>query len=106
METVLARAGLWLAILFVAILAIAGAADTGFAVHMAIIACAAAICLWVSISSADYAAIAKGIIRTPADPGRYDDDPVRWGMIATVFWGMVGFLAGLYIALELSLIHI
>jgi len=102
METVLARAGLWLAILFVAILAIAGAADTGFAVHMAIIACAAAICLWVSISSADYAAIAKGIIRTPADPGRYDDDPVRWGMIATVFWGMVGFLAGLYIALELA----
>jgi len=102
METVLARAGLWLAILFVAILAIAGAADTGFAVHMGIIACAAAICLWVSISRADYAAIAKGIIRTPADPGRYDDDPVRWGMIATVFWGMAGFLAGLYIALELA----
>jgi cytochrome c oxidase cbb3-type subunit 1 len=102
METVLARAGLWLAILFVAILAIAGAADTGFAVHMAIIACAAAVCLWLAISSADYAGIAKGIIRTPADPGRYDDDPVRWGMLATVFWGMAGFLAGLYIALELA----
>ena len=43
METVLARAGLWLAILFVAILAIAGAADTGFAIHMGIIACAAAV---------------------------------------------------------------
>lgn len=59
MESVLARAGLWLAILFVAILAIAAAADTAFAVHMGIVAIAACICLWVSISSADYAAIAK-----------------------------------------------
>ena len=38
----------------------------------------------------------------PTDPSRYDDDPIRWGIIATVFWGMAGFLAGLFIALQLT----
>ena len=99
MITVLSRAGLWLAVLLVAVMAAAAAADTGFAVHMAIIAAAAGLSLWVSVSRADYGAIARGIIRAPEDPGRYDDDPIRWGMIATVFWGMAGFLAGLFIAL-------
>jgi cytochrome c oxidase cbb3-type subunit 1 len=98
METVLARAGIWLAVLFIAIAGIAAAADPGFAVHMAIVALAAIIGLCVSLSRTDYGAIARGIIRAPDEPGRYDDDPVRWGMIATVFWG----LAGLYIALELA----
>jgi cytochrome c oxidase cbb3-type subunit I len=102
METVLARAGIWLAILLLAVAGIAAAADPGFGVHMAIIALAAFVGLWVSLSRTDYAAIARGIIRTPDDQGRYDDDPIRWGIIATVFWGMAGFLAGLYIALELA----
>jgi cytochrome c oxidase cbb3-type subunit I len=102
METVLARAGWWSAAMLIAIMAMASAVDSGFAMHMAIIAIAAFIGLWVSISRVDYAALASGIIRTPADPGKYDDDPIRWGVIATVFWGMVGFLAGLYIALELA----
>jgi cytochrome c oxidase cbb3-type subunit 1 len=69
---------------------------------MTIIAIAAGICLWVAVSSADYGAIARGIIRAPEDHARYDDDPVRWGVIATVFWGMAGFLAGLFIALQLA----
>jgi cytochrome c oxidase cbb3-type subunit 1 len=102
METVLARAGLWLGVLLIATMAAAAAVDGGFAVHMGIIALAACICLWTTVSRTDYAAIAKGVIRTPANPGRYDDDPIRWGMIATVFWGMAGFLAGLFIALQLS----
>jgi cytochrome c oxidase cbb3-type subunit 1 len=67
-----------------------------------IVALAAGIGLWVTLSRTDYAAIANGILRTPADPGRYDDDPVRWGILATVFWGIAGFLAGLYIALQLA----
>ena len=32
----------------------------------------------------------------------YDDAVVRAGVIATVFWGLVGFLAGLFIALQLA----
>ena len=43
MVSVLGRAGIWLVVLFLAILAIAAAADTGFAVHMTIVALAAAI---------------------------------------------------------------
>ena len=102
MESVLARAGWWLAALLLAVMAIAAAADTGFAVHMTIIAIAAGIGLWVTLSRTDYGAIAGGILRTPVDPGRYDDDPIRWGVLATVFWGMAGFLAGLFIALQLA----
>ncbi|MCP5402237.1 MAG: cytochrome-c oxidase, cbb3-type subunit I [Novosphingobium sp.] len=102
MESVVARAGWWLAALFIAIMAVAAAADSGFAIHMSIVALAAFIGLWVSLSKTDYGAIARGILRTPADPGKYDDDPIRWGVIATVFWGMAGFLAGLFIALQLA----
>lgn len=102
METVLARAGWWLAALLVATMAAAAAADTGFAVHMAIVAVAALIGVWLTLSRADYAAIARGVVHMPTDQGRYDDDPVRWGMIATMFWGMAGFLAGLFIALQLA----
>ena len=102
MENVLARAGWWLAALIIAIIAVAAAKDSGFAVHMTIVALSAALGLWVTLSKTDYSAIARGILRSPADPGRYDDDPVRWGVIATVFWGMAGFLAGLFIALQLA----
>ena len=102
MELVLTRAAAWFAALLLAVIAVAAAQDSGFAVHMSIIAIAALIGLWMSISRADYGAIARGILKTPVDEGRYDDDPVRWGVIATVFWGMAGFLAGLYIALQLA----
>ena len=102
METVLIRAGLWAAAVLAALVACALAVDGGFAIHMAIVALAAMIGLWVSISRRDYAALARGIIHAPADPGKYDDDPVRWGVIATVFWGLAGFLAGLFIAMQLG----
>ncbi len=102
MESVLARAGWWLAALLISTLAYASAADSGFAVHMVIIALAALIGLWVTLSSTDYGAIARRAIQTPPDQSRYDDDPVRWGIIATVLWGMAGFLAGLFIALQLA----
>ena len=102
MELVLSRAGWWFAALLIAIAACAAAVDSGFAIHMGIVALAAFIGLWVTLGKTDYGTIARGILRTPGDPGRYDDDPVRWGIIATVFWGMAGFLAGLYIALQLA----
>ena len=102
MDTVVMRSGLWLVALFVAIAAIAEAVDSGFAIHMGIVAAAAFAGLWVTLSRADYGAIARGIIRSPADRSRYDDEVIRWGVIATVFWGMAGFLAGLYIALKLA----
>ncbi|TCJ39075.1 hypothetical protein [Parafrankia sp. BMG5.11] len=50
----------------------------------------------------DPLAKAQSLFRMPTDPSRYDDDPVRWGVIATVFWGVVGFSVGLIIALQLA----
>ena len=38
----------------------------------------------------------------PVTAGAYDDDVVRQFMVISVFWGVVGFLAGVYIALELA----
>ena len=102
METVLTRAGVWLVIFILAIAGMALAADGAFAVHMGIVAIAAMIALWAGVTRTDYAKVANGILRAPTDPSRYYDDPVRWGVIATVFWGMAGFAAGLFIAFQLA----
>ncbi len=37
-----------------------------------------------------------------ADDGRYMDDVIRAGVVATAFWGVVGFLAGVFIAFQLA----
>ncbi len=102
MESVVMKSGGWLAAALLALAAAALSADFGFAVHMGIFGAAALVALWVTVSRADYGAAANSILKVPADQSRYDDDPVRWGVIATVFWGVVGFLAGLYIALQLA----
>ncbi|MET3470117.1 cytochrome c oxidase cbb3-type subunit 1 [Novosphingobium sp. 1529] len=101
MEQVLLRAGLWFGALVLAVVACALAVDQGFAIHMAIFGIAAAIALWVTISGKNVDNAVRGILRMP-DQGRYDDDVIRWGVIATVFWGIAGFTAGLWIALELT----
>ena len=102
MDILMMKAGGWLALAFLAFLAMALAADGGFAVHMGIIMAACLIALWATVSKADYGAISRGILKAPVDQGEYDDDPVRWGVIATIFWGLAGFLAGLYIALQMA----
>jgi len=72
------------------------AADWGFGVHMAIASLAALIAAFVIMSGV-------GRVATQADEsGRYYDQVIRWGVIATVFWGVVGFSAGLFIALQLA----
>lgn len=96
------KSGGWMAAALIAAMAAIFATDSGFAVHMTIVALAALVVMWVTMSRADYGAMARGILRMPADQGKYDDDPVRWGVIATVFWGMAGFAAGLFIALQLA----
>ncbi|MCW2362150.1 MULTISPECIES: cytochrome-c oxidase, cbb3-type subunit I [Sphingobium] len=95
------KAGGWLLLAILAMLASALAVDSGFAIHMVIASLAALLAMMGTLRSADWGGMARGILRMP-DQGHYDDDPVRWGVIATVFWGMAGFLAGLYIALQLA----
>ncbi|HJS13041.1 cytochrome-c oxidase, cbb3-type subunit I [Sphingopyxis sp.] len=102
MDTLVAKAGGWLGLALLALVMAAVAVDAPFAVHMMIVAIACLIILWVTISRADYGAIARGILKIPADQGVYDDDPIRWGVIATLFWGIAGMAAGLFIALQLA----
>jgi cytochrome c oxidase cbb3-type subunit 1 len=88
--------GLFLAMLL-ALAAMALAVDTPFAVHMGIFALAALVAAIAILRTADV----SDRVLAP-DQGLYDDAPVRWGVIATTFWGVVGLLAGLYIALQLA----
>ena len=92
----------WFFLSLLALMAMAFAADSGFAVHMLIVSIAAFLVAVVTLRSGDFYGIANGILKTPADQTLYDDDPIRWGVIATVFWGLAGFLAGLYIACQLA----
>ena len=102
MEKLVMKTGGWFAVALAAFAAMLAAADSGFAVHMGIVCAAALLVAVFAMRGADYQALTRGLLKMPADQGKYDDDPIRWGVIATVFWGLAGFLAGLYIALQLA----
>ncbi|BBB09026.1 cytochrome-c oxidase, cbb3-type subunit I [Sphingopyxis sp. EG6] len=102
MDGLVIKAGGWLALALLALVMAALAVDAPFAVHMGIVAVAALAVLWTTVSGADYGAMARGLLKMPASEGVYDDDPVRWGVIATLFWGIAGMGAGLFIALQLA----
>ncbi len=102
METVVKRLGVWALVLISSIAAIALTPDSGFAIHMGIVALLAVILIAVTASSYDPLAKAQGIFRMPPGPSRYDDDVIRWGVIATMFWGLAGLLAGVFIAAQLA----
>ena len=101
MDATLTRTGIWFAILLLCLAALANAHDSLFSVHMLIVSIAAFIGLIASVWTTEFDARTRDVLRMPADESRYDDDPVRWGVIATVFWGIAGFAAGLFIALQL-----
>lgn len=102
MDGLVLKAGGWLGLALLALAMAVMAVDTPFAVHMTIMMIAALLALWFTMSRADYGAIAQGLFKAPADRGQYDDDPIRWGVIATLFWGTAGLAAGLFIALQLA----
>ena len=102
MDDLVFKAGGWMGLALLALVFAALAVDTPFAVHMVIVAVACLIVLWSRLSAADYGGMARGLLKMPPDEGVYDDDPVRWGVIATIFWGVAGLAVGLYIALQLA----
>jgi cytochrome c oxidase cbb3-type subunit I len=101
MESVVRRLGMWGMVLLLAIIALALAQDTAFAVHMGLIACVAALLAVLTMARFDPLAKAQSIFRMPPGPSRYDDDVIRWGVIATMFWGLAGLLVGVIIATQL-----
>jgi cytochrome c oxidase cbb3-type subunit 1 len=102
MVTILSRAGIWLVLLLLSVLAIVAAQDTAFAIQAGTVAVASLVGLWFAIKSPDYHALATGRGAVVGDATKYYDDVIRWGVIATVFWGMAGFLVGLIIASQLA----
>ena len=71
------------------------ARDAAYLVHALLIMSAAAITFL-------YVLRRTGEPRVPAPANEYMDGPVRAAAIATVFWGVVGFLAGTFIAFQLA----
>jgi len=43
-----------------------------------------------------------GAVAMSADPSAYNDDVIRWGVIATLFWGTAGLLVGVIAASQLA----
>ncbi len=102
METVVKRLGGWALVLFASIAAIALTPDRAFAVQMGIVALVALVLIIATATSYDPLARAQGIFNMPPGASRYDDDVIRWGVIATMFWGIAGLLAGVFIAAQLA----
>jgi cytochrome c oxidase cbb3-type subunit 1 len=96
------KASGWFLAALVALLGVAYAADAGFAVHMGIVCLAALIAAAWTLIGADHSALAGLTPHKIARLDVYDDEVIRWGLIATVFWGIVGFLVGLVIASQLT----
>ena len=94
-STIAAAAAALLAIIL-ALYSSAQAHDTVFAVHMMIFAIAGALTLFYLVRNCNFKA-------APADgPVTYNDSIVRYGVIATMFWGVIGFAVGVLIASQLA----
>jgi cytochrome c oxidase cbb3-type subunit 1 len=81
---------------FVALLGAAFTTDALFAQHMSVLFVVLAISTVLMLRRASWEPIA------PVDPSTYMDGPIRYGSIATMFWGVVGLLVGVVIALQLA----
>ncbi|KAB2734421.1 cytochrome-c oxidase, cbb3-type subunit I [Brucella anthropi] len=71
--------------------------DELFRTHMWILFATLAIFTILLMRTADY-----GLTPKKVDQSTYMDGPIRYGVIATVFWGVTGFLVGVVIAAQLA----
>ena len=86
---------------FIGLLMAAYAADSVFYAHGILLFC-------VSVISG-FAVIQKGAAVRAEHAANgvggkivYNDSVIKYGVVASVFWGIVGFAAGLFIALQLA----
>jgi cytochrome c oxidase cbb3-type subunit 1 len=84
---------LWGVLAIFAITMGAKAQDMPFAIHMFIFAAAAILALIFQARSFGHPA---------EDTSGYMDGVIRWGALITVFWGVVGLLVGVVVALQLA----
>ncbi|MBA4306287.1 MAG: cytochrome-c oxidase, cbb3-type subunit I [Sphingopyxis sp.] len=102
MDILLTRVGVWFFVAVMAFAAMALGADMAYSVHMGIVCLAALIAMAASMHKFDFITGRFPVLSGPSVASHYDDDPIRWGAIATLFWGIAGFLVGLIIALQLA----
>jgi cytochrome c oxidase cbb3-type subunit 1 len=102
MDGLLMKAGGWYALALLALVGYVLAADVGFAAHMLIVGGTALFLAFRTLSKADYRVLAGEAPAPAVAQNTYYDDVIRWGVIATVFWGVVGFLVGVVIASQLT----
>ena len=90
---------------FVTLLAVLGAAfarDAQFATHMWLLAALSIGMIVVNARRVEWTPEGRLARRGDVDRSAYVDAPIRAGIIATVFWGVVGFAVGVFIALQLA----
>jgi cytochrome c oxidase cbb3-type subunit 1 len=97
-DDIIWQGGAWLLLGILAVFVAAVSVDGAFAVHMAILAAAAIATAFLTVNRVGLTAPGSAGL---AD-SQYYDDVIRWGVIATVFWGVVGFLVGIVIAAQLG----
>lgn len=90
---------------FIAFFAAAFANEPLFATHMGMLCLVLLTGAIITIRYANYgdrslAGVSRSLFKDTADG--YMDDVIRFGSIATLFWGIVGFLVGVIIAAQLS----
>jgi cytochrome c oxidase cbb3-type subunit 1 len=85
---------------FLALLGVAFAHDSLFAAHMWVLFFALFAGTVVMVRRANFAPITAA--QKAARQSEYLDEVVKYGVIATMFWGVVGFLVGVIVALQLA----
>jgi cytochrome c oxidase cbb3-type subunit 1 len=86
---------------FTALLMAANAADPMMAAH-------AWLFFFLSVGALIVIALWAGGLEgcDPFEESRYEDTLIKYGVVASVFWGIAGFLVGLIIALQLTWPHL
>jgi cytochrome c oxidase cbb3-type subunit I len=87
---------------FLALLGAGFAHDDLFSAHMWVLFFTLAAFTVVLLRRVRFAPAAARLPAKPGDAPVYFDEVVKYGTIATVFWGVVGFLVGVVVALQLA----
>jgi cytochrome c oxidase cbb3-type subunit I len=95
----MAQAGALFLLALIAMMGSVYAHDAQFGFHMGLIA---AIALGLAIWRLRTMDVSGKTLALKGDQPYYMDGPIRYGTIATVFWGIVGFLVGVVIAFQLA----
>ncbi|QLF70590.1 cytochrome-c oxidase, cbb3-type subunit I [Peteryoungia desertarenae] len=85
---------------FAALLGVAFAHDSLFAAHMWVAFFVLAGGTVIMLRRMSFAPVNAAVIAR--SKSEYQDEVVRYGVIATVFWGVVGFLVGVVVSLQLA----